>query len=138
MKVTLAVANLVAWLLLVAFRPPMPQAYFDERDMRRRPGHVFFTSADPMAVIAERPLWSWSVFHGGEAWPVKVLEALNLPALVVAIVFHAFAGSSSVIGPQRASYMTFGILLFISTVQWYLVAMALQGLRRRFGSRASA
>ena len=106
--------------------------------MRGRPGQFYFTSADPMAVIAERPLWSWSVFHGGEVLPVKVLEVLNLPALVVTVIFNAFAGSSSVIGPQRASYMTFGVLLLGSTVQWYLVGVALQGLRRRFGSRASA
>ena len=124
----LVVVNLASWLLLLALREPMRPSYFAERDEWHKSGTFHFSSADPPLVIAGRPLWSWSPYHGGESLPVKALELVNLPPLVAAYfastVFFLLGCPA-----YTSSILTCGTLLVLSSAQWWLCGLGLERFR---------
>jgi hypothetical protein len=135
-RLLLVVANLFGWLLVLALREPMSAVYFAERDAWRSSGTIHLNSAYPALVIAGRPLWSWSPYHGGEAWPVKVLEVANVPALLAAFVADAtcfLLGSSA----YTSSIVGCAALLVVSSAQWWVCGRALERLRARHSGLAS-
>lgn len=81
LRAVLVIINLCAWGALVALRGPLPESFFVERDTARQHGGFFLSSGDPTLVIAGRPLWQWSQFHGGERVVVKLLEVANVVPL---------------------------------------------------------
>ena len=85
-------ACVVNWLVCAVFllQRPAGISFIDEREkMRRDAGTFFINSADPQMFIAERPLYRWNRWHGGEAMAIKVVEFLNWPALAGARAFGA-------------------------------------------------
>jgi hypothetical protein len=124
----IVLANLAAWVGLVALRAPLPEAFFATKNEWLGPGRFHYSSADPVLVIAGRPLWSWSQYHGGETSVVMALEAVNVPALVVVVLSDAFLGAFGVPRYTR-SILAFVCLLVMTTIQWHLVARALSAFR---------
>jgi hypothetical protein len=111
----LVLCNLAAWCVQVLLRPPLPASYFAARDEARAAGGFFHNSADPLVVIAGRPLWSWSAFHGGERAAVKLLEVANLVPVVIVALASAFPSGQS----HRHSFFMFSALLFLTSLQWW-------------------
>jgi hypothetical protein len=127
-RVLLVVANLFGWLLFVALRDPMPPTYFAEQDEWHRSGTFQLNSGYPALVLAGRPLWNWSPFHGGEAWPVKALELANLPGLIAA--FFAYAVFFMLrCSAFTSSMLAYAVLLILSTAQWWLCGLGLERFR---------
>ena len=112
------VLNAVAWCLFLLIRAPLSHEYFSKRDPQLNGGMWVLSSGDPVLVIAERPLFSWSKFHGGEHVAVKLLEAANLMPLVGAVVVSILLHGGS-ISLVAQSYVVLVVLLALSTLQWW-------------------
>jgi hypothetical protein len=126
------------WLICAVFmiaRPPAT-ALLDEREHAQQMGAFTVSSGDPFMFIAERPLYQWNEWHGGEATWVKVSEVLNGPALMAAKIFGdtwsvgtAFSGALTY---RRESWVRAHLFLFVSSLQWLIfgaVAAWLHGRR---------
>jgi hypothetical protein len=119
------IANLAAWVGLVTVRAPLPNSFFAAKDKWLEPGEFHHRSSDPVLVIAGRPLWSWSQYHGGEVTAVKALEAVNLPALVAVVLWDLFVHGALGIPTYTRSLLTFVCLVVATTIQWHLVVRAI-------------
>jgi hypothetical protein len=128
----LPAANVIACVLFVLLRAPASIEYLDEVDGARRSGGLFVNSGI-VGTLACRTLHSWSVWHGGEALGVKILEAANLPALGVT-AGAALLGEFSVarlMSACRWSWLLAGVFVLVASAQWWLLGLALdRGLRR--------
>ena len=95
--VVLTVANAAACLLFVLLREPVAADCLAELDaVQRRGGMVVNSGISGM--VACRDLYPWSEWHGGEALGVKILEAANLPAVIVTAVVHLGGTVAGAIG----------------------------------------
>jgi hypothetical protein len=125
----LLVPCILNWLACAAFLAVRPAgiSLLDEREMmRREPGVFFANSADPIMFIADRPLYQWNKWHGGEAAWVKVVEALNWPALVGAKalggVWSAYAVPRHLGSFRSDSWVVAWLYVLLSSVQWLIIA----------------
>ncbi len=132
----LAAANWVAWATLLALRSPMAPEFFAERDRAQASGEVVLSSSDPALVLAGRPLWGWSTVHGGERWPVRVLEIVNVPSLLVVFVLDSILGVTGVAHHQR-SMMSAALLFAGTAVQWLYIGLCVRNIQL-WCSRGSA
>lgn len=117
----------VNWLLYAVFlivRPPAT-ALIEERERAQRMGVFALSSGEPLMLIAERPLYQWNEWHGGEATWVKVAEVLNGPALIAAKLAGdrspsgtAFSGEPTY---RRQSWVRAYAFLGVATIQWSIV-----------------
>jgi hypothetical protein len=83
LPIVLVTLHLMACAGFLAFRNP-GISFLAERERERREwGYFFMNSADPYMFIAERPLYNWSEWHGGEETWVKALEVINLPSILL-------------------------------------------------------
>jgi len=104
-------------------------SFLDEREkMRRDWGYMFMVSGDAIMFIANRPLHAWSEWHGGEEAWVKVLEVLNLPALIatttighIPIAIYRFSGRGNFV---QDTWIRGVVFLLFSTLQWFLIGRA--------------
>jgi len=85
--------------------------------------------------LAERPLYKWSKWHGGEELWVKVIETANVVPLVATRIFDAaleVVGATSGLFSVRAqSWVSAVVFLGLSSVQWFWVGRA---IARKFGA----
>lgn len=132
---TPCVLNLFVCAVFIIVRPPA-KALIEERERAQRMGAFTFSSGDPLMVIAERPLYQWSKWHGGEATWVKVAQVLNGPALIAAKFAGdrwshgtAFSGEPTY---RRESWVRAYVFLITATLQWLIVgALAAWFVERR-------
>jgi len=129
LRALLVVSNLCAWGTLVVLRGPLPDSYFAERDSARQQAGFLFSSGDPALVVAGRPLWWWSEFHGGERLIVKLLEVPNLVPLCVIGLAGAIVASATRVGTHTRSLFTFGALLLLSSGQGWIAGTAVARFR---------
>ncbi len=130
--VTLHVAACIAFL---ALREPRI-AFLAERERERREaGYFFIISRDPYTFIAERPLYTWNEFHGGEETWVKALEVVNLPSIFVTatlggavIAIYRFTGYGDY--PTDTWIRAFLFFAF-SLAQWWTIGQAIDTALRR-------
>jgi hypothetical protein len=117
----LLLANYIAFALFVAVRPPRIE-HLRELDRASASGMFMMSSAEPITHLAARPLYSWSRWHGGERWWVKIVEVANLPALIAAgaltLMVQPIVGASAYYG---ASYIRAVLFLLFATIQWLLI-----------------
>jgi hypothetical protein len=130
LRAVLMVANLCAWGTLVALRGPLPESFFVERDAARQRGGFHLSSGDPMLVIAGRPLWQWSQFHGGERVVVKLLEVANVVPLCIIALIDLMVWSETHMRTYTQSVFAFGGLLLLTSAQWWIAGTAVA----RFGA----
>jgi hypothetical protein len=130
-RAVFVLANAIAWAVLIGLRAPLPASYFDDHDAARRAGGLFYlNSADPPLVVAGRPLHAWSVYHGGEAIMVKALEVANLIPLLGTMIASTTVVASLQIPMMEQSYVTCGILLMLTTIQWWTIGSVVASFRR--------
>jgi hypothetical protein len=131
----LLASNAVACVFFVVVREPPAPEYLAEWESAHRTGGIFLNSAVD-GMVACRPLYSWSDWHGGEALWVKSLEVANMPALALAGVF----GAAGELGVARMfpictwSWILGGVFLVAASVQWWLAGVVIDnvvGLLRR-------
>jgi hypothetical protein len=135
---------LIGCVLFVLLREPAHPDFLAAVDAARSPcvtrgwaGGVYSVSGID-GTLACRILRSWSEWHGGEALGVKVLETVNLPALIVTVIVHI---ASEVLGIARRfsacgwSWVLGFLFAALSTAQWLLVGWLIDRgwtrLRRR-------
>jgi len=128
------VLNAIACAVFLAARPPATELIV-QREKAQRVGTLTMSSGDPYMLIAERPLWQWSVWHGGESLWVKTLEVLNGPAVIAAKRFgdewagdHAFSGTATY---RRESWIRAYTFAIASSLQWLLVGIVIAWLSSR-------
>jgi hypothetical protein len=128
----LPAANVVACLLFVLLRAPAPIAYLTEIDEARQRGAVV-DAGEIVGTLACRNLYSWSEWHGGEALGVKVLEVIDLPALVLtaAVGLIGEFALARMFSACRWSWLLAGIFVLVSTAQWWLLGFVIDRHRRR-------
>ena len=126
------------WIVCAVFLMQRPAgiSFIEERErMRRDAGAFFINSADPQMFIAERPLYQWNKWHGGEVTWIKVVEVLNWPALAGARAlgahWTAYAGPRNIGSFRGDTWVIAWFYLLLSTAQWLLVGAAVT----RFVSR---
>ena len=88
LPVVLVSLHLVACALFLVLREPGITFLEERQRERQESGYFFMMSSDPYMFIAERPLYQWSAWHGGEDPWVKFLEIANLPSLILSIVIN--------------------------------------------------
>lgn len=131
------VANWVVCAVFLLQRPAGITLIGERERMRRDTGAFFFYSADPLMFIAERPLYQWNQWHGGEVTWIKVVEVLNWPALAGAralgAIWAAYAGPRSIGSFRGDTWVIAWLYLLLSTAQWWLTgaAVARFAVRRR-------
>jgi hypothetical protein len=118
---------LLNWFMFAYFMAVRPAGISDESqlDIARTTGGaiVFRSSSEPINYIAERPLYSWNAWHGGELLFVKILEILNMPALVLAHVAARLSSvvfGASLISVSFESWLRAWIFLVLASVQWWV------------------
>jgi hypothetical protein len=132
----LPAANAVACLLFVLLRQPISGEYLAEREAVHRRGGLYLQSG-LNGTIACRSLYSWSEWHGGEAAAVKILETVNLPALLVAGVTDTVGllGVAPLMSFCAWSWALASVFLAVSSVQWLLVGAAVDAAIGRWRRR---
>lgn len=122
--VTPCIVNWIMFAVFITVRPPAT-ALIEERERAEQIGAFTFSSGDPLMVIAERPLYQWNEWHGGEATWVKVAEVLNGPAFIAAKVTGNRESSSAAFSGEptyrRASWVRAYVFLIVATLQWLIV-----------------
>jgi hypothetical protein len=120
---------------LLARPPERPGGWLDKLEEARldeQPGMTIITSSsEPILYLAERPLYQWNEWHGGESLWVKVLVTLNLPSVAVCQAFAFSLAFSEKLPVRQQTWLTAGVFLLTSTGQWLLVAGLIAELRRR-------
>ena len=95
---------------------------------------MFMSSGEPVLYLAERPLYNWSEWHGGEAgWVKAVLIANWLPFVATRFFDDSLSVASfrSTSFPlRRQSWLVAWFFLGLSSVQWLLVGWAIGRVRR--------
>lgn len=141
LSLLLTSAHLAACVAFLALREPGISFLAERERARREWGYFFANSADPYVFIAERPLYNWSEWHGGEETWVKVLEVINLPSLVL---------TATIGGVVLAIYRVTGFgdyptdtwiraLFFLgfSLVQWWTIGCVIDNALGRIGAPPS-
>jgi hypothetical protein len=100
-----------------------------ERDAARQHGGFMLSSGDPMLVIAGRPLWQWSQFHGEERVVVKVLEVANVVPLCIIGLIDVMVWSGTHMQTYTQSVFALGGLLLLTSAQWWIVGTAVARFR---------
>ncbi|HSF16129.1 MAG TPA: hypothetical protein VLK65_11310 [Vicinamibacteria bacterium] len=131
----LATAHAAACVVFLALREPGISFLAERERARREWGYFFINSADPYMFIAERPLYNWSEWHGGEETWVKVLEVLNLPSLILTAtiggaVIAVHRGTSFGDYPTDTWIRALFFLAF-SLVQWWTIGRVVDNALRR-------
>jgi len=88
-SIVLVSLHLVACAFFLALRDPGISFLAEREHARKEFGRFFIVSGGPYTFVAERPLYSWSEWHGGEETWVKVLEVANLPSIVLTAIIGA-------------------------------------------------
>jgi hypothetical protein len=141
--VTPCIVNWIVFAVFIAVRPPAT-ALIEERERAQQMGAFTFSSGDPLMVIAERPLYQWNKWHGGEAAWVKVAEVLNGPAFVAAkVAGDSWSSSAAFSGEptyRRESWVRAYVFLIVATLQWLIVGAVAAWLvsRRRHAKQQAA
>jgi hypothetical protein len=136
----LAGLNLAGCILFVLLRDPAPPAFLAEVDAARQAckstaaAHGWcvgiYSVSGIDGTIACRLLHSWSEWHGGERLGVKILEAVNVPALVATVVVHL---EGEIFGVSRRltacgwSWVLAVVFVVVSTAQWLVVGWFIDG-----------
>jgi hypothetical protein len=141
--ITPCLVNLLACVFFLVFRPAGISSIEERELMRREPGMFFVNSADPRTFVAERPLYQWNEWHGGEATWVKVVETLNYPALtgaeVLTDIWSAYAAPRSIGSFRGDTWVRAWLYLALSSAQWLIVgAVAAWFFGRRRANRPKA
>ena len=129
----LGTVAVIVWIGILVVRPPLPPAYFDERDARQAAaisGTRQSRPNDPLLILAERP-----VMHvdRGESSVVTAAFMGNIPAVIVATSLTdsiAGWGRATSFGYRRSSWI--GAIGFMAVVfgQWYALGRLAIGLFR--------
>jgi hypothetical protein len=139
--VTPCVINWIVFAAFIAVRSPAT-ALIEERERAEQMGAFTLSSADPLMVIAERPLYQWNQWHGGEVPWVKVAEVMNGPAFIAAQVAGSRWLSGAAFGDptyRRQSWVRAYVFLVVATLQWLIlgaIAAWVVGRRRDAKQRA--
>jgi hypothetical protein len=135
-KKILPAANIVACSLFLLLRAPAPIEYLTEVDEARQRGAVVRVGGI-VGTLACRNLYSWSEWHGGEALGVKVLEVINLPALVstAAVGLIGEFGLARTSSACRWSWLLAGVFVLIASAQWWLLGFVIDRHRRRLSQK---
>jgi hypothetical protein len=127
--------HLVACASFFVLRQPGIKFLAERERARREAGRFFIVSGGPYTFIAERPLYDWSEWHGGEETWVKFLEVANLPSIVltatvggIVIAAYRFTGYGDF---SSDTWFRAYIFLFFSVAQWWLVGRGLEKAGRR-------
>jgi hypothetical protein len=149
-KRLLPLANAGACLLFVLLREPAPPDYLAKVEHAGHGGDISEVSGGVSEVrggiyevsglagtIACRNLYAWSEWHGGEALGVKILEAINLPAVVFTAVESVLGEVelSKTMSACRWSWVLGAVFLVASTLQWWILGTWLDLGLRRFRNR---
>jgi hypothetical protein len=122
--------NYAAFGLFIILRPPAVEL-LDKLDREWQEGAFSITSGQPYTYVADRPLYSWSAFHGGERLAVKLMEIANLPGLAVA---GALTPSISMtIGASiyhGRSWVRAWLFLALASLQWIGIGVLLERPRK--------
>ena len=126
-RAVLPVVNLLAWALFLAVREPAVD-YLRIQEAARIGKRFEMSDVDPVTTLAERPLNTWSRWHGGESSWVKLLEVPNLVPLVVTVTVVGIATVPfwEKLSVYSVSWARAAVFLFLSSLQWYLVGRRLE------------
>jgi hypothetical protein len=129
--ISLVSVHLLACAAFLLLRQP-ERHLLEGMDRRARDGEMFISSGAPLTYLADRPLRSWSSFHGGESRWIKLGVILNGPALVFSSGFvERFFPAA---GPyHEASWLRAKVFGAASLIQWLSVASLWQLMSRRAG-----
>jgi hypothetical protein len=118
-RASFALVPVLAWAAFLVLRPPNP-FFLSQQQEARATGGFFIMSGMPYTHLAERPLYTWSNWHGGEHIAVKALELATLPGLIAGCVlcFPISLLLSPHISVQSESWVRFGFVVLFSTLQW--------------------
>ncbi len=147
-RVTLPLLNLFAWALFVLLRDPVPSTQLHSQDLEeaaeRSEGGMTMklASGAPYALIADRYLYNWSTWHGGENVWVKALIVPNLPALVLlSVPAHTLNDAIKGLVPvSTRSWLFAAAFLAVASLQWRLVGLSIEAavFRKRGSTKALA
>jgi hypothetical protein len=131
-RASFALTPVIAWVLFIVLRPPN-SFFLSKEQAARLSGDFFIMSGAPYTHLAERPLYTWSTWHGGERTAVKALEVATLPGLVAgcAACLPVSFFLSSYVTVQQESWVRFVFVLVFSALQWWAISAALPALRWR-------
>ena len=136
LKRLLPLANAIGCLLFLLLREPAPPQNLALIDNARRNGGLYAMD-QTVGTVACRELNSWSEWHGGEALGVKILEAINLPVVLVTAVQSVLGEVelSKTMSACRWSWVLGAVFLVASTLQWWILGTWLDLGLRRFRNR---
>jgi hypothetical protein len=121
----LLMLNLAACAAFLALRPPAIPVLEERERMRHSPGDIFLISGDAYTFVANRPLRSWSAWHGGEEFWVKAIEVLNFPALAVGKsagdLWSNYASPRGIGSVAGDSWVRAYVYVIVSSLQWALI-----------------
>ena len=119
--VVLTLLNYLAFGMFIAVRPSAGDS-LNKKDSESKRGEFSIISGEPYTYIADRPLRTWSEWHGGEHPAVKLLEVVNAPALFAAgaltPVVGLISGASEYHG---SSWVRAWLLVAAVPLQWLAV-----------------
>lgn len=123
------------WLICITFlvaREPEPRGqWLDELEAARRPGAILLNTAAPRMYLAERPLYGWNEWHGGEETWVKAIEVANLVPLALAECGDTFLDMVGVLPVRARSWLVASWFFALSTGQWLVVGIVLKRMAGR-------
>ena len=137
----LAAANLGAWVMFLALRPPLDSAYVAEIDQQRAAaraeGGIAIHGNSAITVIGCRPIVKQA--HGDELLTVRVLQLVNMPAMVPAIlgmtVVHVLMGQPAYC---TESWIFAALFLSFSSAQWLVLGALMARLVNRLRGLAES
>ena len=142
---TLVAANALVWAMFLVLRSPIASEELQALDRREKAERLEsgvsmdMSSGEPYGILASRYLRNWSNWHGGEDRWVKVIMAINAPALIAtaipAIAFGFFA--RGIVPVAVRSWLYFGAFLAISSFMWLSVGTLLVRAFPRHGGHES-
>jgi len=134
-SIVLVSLHVVACASFLALRDPGISFLAEREYARKEFGRFFNVSGGPYTFVAERPLYNWSEWHGGEETWVKILEVANLPSIVLTaiiggVVITAY-GSTGYGDVGTDTWLRAFIYLLFSVAQWWIVGLGLEKVGRR-------
>ena len=134
----LLIVNYLAFGVFIASRPSESQV-LRTRDAAWNRGEFWISSADPYTYIAGRPLYNWSPWHGGERLGVKILEVINLPALLLASALTPIIGMITGASHYYSwSWIRAVLFLLFATFQWLILGSIISRLRHNLDMRPNS
>ena len=130
--VIVSIANWVAFAAFLAIRTPSVDARAESEFVAGGMTFEPTASGHPVAYIAARPLYTWNSWHGGESVIIKVIELVNLPALVSAI--YLAPRVTRILFPNSGSYylqswVCAWMVVVFSCLQWFALSFLVHRLR---------